>query len=586
MEKFPTNTSPVNESSIATAKVQEYADRFFTNGESVESHQLPPSFEKAVREEIQRRREFMKDTVPVPESTNEQTLEQLYALIPSRYRKLPAELIEDFWQEPIRVDDVTGGKEFKERKARIVEQIRKAETQSPLSTLETPRPIEPSLEVTLTKSLSLDKNIQRVSGQEVFGDSNGSYTGFVEHLQSRGLAQMQDDGNLVWTGGNTRTTFLGDILGDRTPEGEKIYSQLVHLRTLAQNEGGDISWLAGNHDNMFNAVLFGFSTEKGTSVEKDMGNRLTSYIGNLEPARYLPENILQNYFNQENIRATVEGILSGSSEIQKTIERRKKVLETIQKNPNTDTAQLESYKASIAEQENAVQEFQNVFTNSALSLQEKVIALTRLGDGLPKNSLVTLGNEILRNRTSILETVRKENPALLEGIYSQRLATVEDDVLYCHTNLTHNMIRVIEAITPAGGSFKDGIGKLNTFYQSMLRWYGSPEPRNPHALTDAQITYFNTIRNEFISTDSTSRINYTEDPTLSDTQKKEITTRLRTHGINAVLHGHTDENGEAKGDASLPILSIDRSAYKGSEGVSNRPTAVASISTSGTLSYY
>jgi len=586
MEKFPTNTPPVNESSIATAKVQEYADRFFTNGETVESHQLPPSFEKAVRDEIQRRREFMEDTVSVPAPIVEQTLEQLYTLIPSKYRKLPAELIEDFWQEPIRVDDVTGGKEFQERKARIVEKIRTAETQSNSPTLETPRAIEPSLEVTLTKNLSLDKNIQRASGQEVFGDSNGSYTGFVEHLQSRGLAQMQDDGTLVWTGGNTRTTFLGDILGDRTPEGEKIYSQLVRLRTLAQNEGGDISWLAGNHDNMFNAVLLGFSTEKGTPVEKDMGNRLTSYIGNLEPARYLPENILQNYFNQENIRNTIESILSGSSDIQKIIERRKKVLETIQKSPNVDMAQLESYKASIIEQESAVQEFQNIYSNSALPLQEKVIAFTRLGDSLPKNALVSLGNEILGNRATILETIRKENPALLEGIYSQKLATIEDDVLHCHTNLTHNMIRVIEAITPAGADFKTGIEKLNAFYQSMLRWYGSPEPRNPQALTEAQITYFNTIRNEFISTDSSSRINYTEDSSLSDNQKKELTARLRTYGITAVLHGHTDENGEAKGDATLPILSIDRGAYKGSEGVSNRPTAVASISTSGILSYY
>lgn len=590
MEGFPKQPN-----GTSFSKIEEYADRYFNYGEEVESHNLPPRFAAAVREAIQQRKDQSASKSGFESSKNSQRetlieaipdmpIEQVYALIPTKYRNFPPEILEDFWSEAIRVDDETGGKMFRALKKTIMARI--SNEQHPTPPQATPEIRSESHEITLEKKLSLDKNISRISQQEVFGDSNGSYEGFVAHLTSRGLVSQDAQGMLVWTGGNTRTTFLGDILGDRTPAGEKIYTELMHLRTLARNAGGDISWIAGNHDNMFNAVLFGFTSEMGVSVEKDMNNRLTSYSGNLEPARYLPDIILTEYFNSESIRANIQEILSGNSDTHAVIARRKQVYELGLKNSPAGNPQLDSYRDAIVEQERVLHLFESTYKDTTKSVQEKISAYIALGDSLPKHNLVQLGNMILQNRDSILENIKDSNPAFIEGIYEQNLATIEDDVLYCHTNLTHSMILLIESLISPGEDFKTGVRKLNMFYQNILRWYGSPKPRNPEELPTNHVEYFNAIRNEFISTSSKSRINYSEDTSLPEATKNEITQRLKKYGINAVLHGHTDEDGVPKGTSTLPILSIDRGAYKGSEGVSNRPTAVASVSQDGTLSYY
>jgi len=339
---------------------------------------------------------------------------------------------------------------------------------------------------------------------------------------------------------------------------------------------------------MYNTVLFGFPSEKGVSVEQDMNNRLTSYVGNLEPAQHLPDTILTDYLEQDNMKTLIAKILNGDSEIDETIKKREKIYESIFKNKLTSTNQLiaESYKSSIDTLKSVVINFKSTFEDNSKTPQEKVKALINLGDGLPKYALVNLGNEILKNRDSILQNVREENPLLLEGIYQQKLVSVEDDVMNCHTNFTKNMMLMIEGQMTGGVPFKEGVEKINAYYQSILRWYGSPVPRTPEKLSDQHIAYFNNIRDEFISTSSESRINYSEDSRLSDDEKKQITLRLKQYGINAVLHGHNDEDGKVKGTDDVPILSIDRGAYKGSEGVSNRPTSTASINTSGVLSYF
>lgn len=109
----------------------------------------------------------------------------------------------------------------------------------------------------------------------------------------------------------------------------------------------------------------------------------------------------------------------------------------------------------------------------------------------------------------------------------------------------------------------------------------NPQPN----LSDAQISSFNKIRDTFISTSSASRINFFEDPTLSDDQKRDIQSTLTRLGVNLVIHGHNDENGVPKGSSQLPILSIDRSAYKSDNPKNYAPTSASAVSKNGIVSY-
>lgn len=546
---------------------------------------------------------------------------KLYDMVPPQYRDLPAEIIEDMWIEPITVDDPTMGRAFKARKAYILEHITKdqqkkrhqnsidvvkerlaasangattapeaAPVETPaISPEETSKTPEKNLEIELKQTIELDETIPRASVQEVFGDSNGSYTGFVEHLQSRGLVEVDDNGEIVWTGGNTRATFLGDILGDRVAGGIQIYKQLTRLKKAAQKSGGDVTWVTGNHDNMFNSALFGFTSEFGMKSEDDFLKRTISYVGNLETARYLSDDVIKAYFDNDVVAQSIRDILQGNSVLHKDIEKKRRTHDDLLRfNPgDVKVAEIAAnYLSSISEIEKSLRDFATVFQDPAKSPRDKMEAFLGLGGNLSQPVLSKLGRDILDNRESLLNNIRTEDQEFLEGIYQQTLVTIKDDVLCCHTNFTKNMITLIEGQIKPGEDFKKGVENLNKFYQDTLRWYGSPEPRNPAALPDANVKYFNTIRDEFISTSKASRINYAENDKITPQEKAQITARLKKYGINIVLHGHNDEDGRAKGTAELPILSLDRSTYKGSEGVLNKPIAVASVSTKGKVSYY
>jgi len=77
------------------------------------------------------------------------------------------------------------------------------------------------------------------------GDIHGDYKAFIKILKGTGLI---DDG-LNWIGGKTHLVQIGDVL-DRGPDAKKIFDLLIRLDKEAQEAGGKVHMLIGNHEEM------------------------------------------------------------------------------------------------------------------------------------------------------------------------------------------------------------------------------------------------------------------------------------------------------------------------------------------------
>lgn len=78
------------------------------------------------------------------------------------------------------------------------------------------------------------------------GDLHGNVDILYKNLRSLGIISTFG----VWTGGNQRLVLLGDIMGDRGVTGLECMRQIDRLRDEARAAGGDITVLAGNHDDI------------------------------------------------------------------------------------------------------------------------------------------------------------------------------------------------------------------------------------------------------------------------------------------------------------------------------------------------
>lgn len=77
------------------------------------------------------------------------------------------------------------------------------------------------------------------------GDLHGDYQNFVKILTGTHLV----DRDLHWIAGRTHLVQLGDIL-DRGPSARKIFDLLIRLEQEAEQAGGKVHALIGNHEEM------------------------------------------------------------------------------------------------------------------------------------------------------------------------------------------------------------------------------------------------------------------------------------------------------------------------------------------------
>lgn len=463
----------------------------------------------------------------------------------------------------------------------------------------TPKDIQPEKPIELAKkyepgkSIELDKNVERKHTQEIFGDLNGSYKSFVEHLLNRDLITFEN-GAIKWTGKDTHVVFIGDITGDRNMEGLKIYRDLKRLQRQATQEGGNVSWLAGNHENMFNSVIAGFKTESALEDLDSDRWRFAKYPGNFE---------MVNYLENEEKQQIIEAFLAESEE---TIEKLK--AHVVKKSKFIDMARQSINDAVYGSNRKPDQGALDKLEKSDQELEavkSKIIALENFRTKNPAtiefDSIVDffepdsktgifITKLITDNRETIIKNMKSdpEGQDMLEALTDQKLVEIQDDVLYVHTNLTGNMVSIINTFAEqyAGGNITVGVQKLNKFYQTILSAYMIGEPPLD-TIEENSKNYFHRLRDEFLSTSTNSRINYTSmDSGLTTGQKNQLTNLLKGHGINLVVHGHQNEHGVPKGTSELPILSIDRDVYKGENGSLEIPIAHTTITKNGQALYH
>ncbi len=77
------------------------------------------------------------------------------------------------------------------------------------------------------------------------GDIHGAYDNFVALLKNAGLV----DDKLRWIGGKTHLVQTGDVL-DRGPDSRKCMDLLIKLEQQAEQVGGQVHALIGNHEAM------------------------------------------------------------------------------------------------------------------------------------------------------------------------------------------------------------------------------------------------------------------------------------------------------------------------------------------------
>ena len=78
-----------------------------------------------------------------------------------------------------------------------------------------------------------------------FGDVHGAYTDWTTMLGELGVV----DADLNWSGGTTHLVSLGDLI-DRGPDSRKVVELLMKLDAQAEQAGGAVHMVLGNHEVM------------------------------------------------------------------------------------------------------------------------------------------------------------------------------------------------------------------------------------------------------------------------------------------------------------------------------------------------
>jgi len=162
-------------------------------------------------------------------------------------------------------------------------------------------------------------------------------------------------------------------------------------------------------------------------------------------------------------------------------------------------------------------------------------------------------------RQQILENMRSDPKGrqILEVMCNMKLATRKDDTLIVHTNPTPKIVDYLQS----GPNLDQSIKFVNDWYQGSLR---------KSLLDGGQVKpEFIAIKGLFLDTDNRDDFINAYQYDSGDLRKgeakvKDMVAKLKGSGVNALIHGHSDEGGNrVTGKAvDFPVISVDFSAYK------------------------
>jgi hypothetical protein len=153
--------------------------------------------------------------------------------------------------------------------------------------------LEPELQVVVPSVETFPKpemknwwEVKRETEVMAIEDLDGDMRKFEQHVKELCVAKKDASGHWQWTGGNKKLVFLGDILGDRKMDGMKITLIIGDLAEQAEKQGGQIDFICGNHDIEF--IQFLCSANRPENVEKNADLYTHQGIGIWELANYDP----------------------------------------------------------------------------------------------------------------------------------------------------------------------------------------------------------------------------------------------------------------------------------------------------------
>jgi hypothetical protein len=167
-------------------------------------------------------------------------------------------------------------------------------------------------------------------------------------------------------------------------------------------------------------------------------------------------------------------------------------------------------------------------------------------------------NMLKAERQQILENMRNDPKGrqILEVICNMKLVARKDDTLVMHTNPTEKIVNYLQS----GPTLDTTIKFVNEWYQGSLR---------KSLISGGQVKPdFLAIKGLFLNTDNredfTNTYQYdSENLKIGEDKVKDMVAKFKDSGINALVHGHSDEGNRVRGRAvGFPVISVDFSAYK------------------------
>ena len=177
-----------------------------------------------------------------------------------------------------------------------------------------------------------------------------------------------------------------------------------------------------------------------------------------------------------------------------------------------------------------------------------------------KEKLVETWRQLSTEREAILTAMRQDprGRQLLEAMCSMKLVTKRDDTLFLHTNPTEQIMELL--LQHPDRPLDDMVRSVNQYYQQGLR----------ALLIDGEAPnqYYQVVQDTFLNT--SNRNNFKDSSTIG--------ARLRSQGMNAIFHGHSDDPVRSRSDQVL-IVSTDQSSFKYQDD--SKARSVAAIARNG-----